>query len=1065
MRRLVLGVLMSAIALPAQAQNLVVPDARLGNEASIVEPRIGFDAIRGGATRGTGLFHSFSEFGVGDRAAVRFLVTPQIQNIFARVTGTGISNIQGSLGTRIDDAVLSTSTASLFLLNPNGIVFGPNAKLDLGGSFFATTASSFKFGEGREFSAVNPQAAPLLTVSAPIGLQFGEKVGAIAIEGAKLLPSTDAKSLSLIGGEVGIRNSTLSTISGQLDVGAVGADAFVGLVPLNIGWQADYGQVRLFRDVTIDRSQISSGARNVGDFPIFPINIQLQGQNITLTNSTFAYRYDNVNQPGLKPGAIKLDASQTIALNASNLFTDTDSSIDGASIILKADHIKLQDIEGKRSELFTTIPGNLSRRGGDIAILSNFLTIDGASIVTGTSSQGNAGNIKIDAAEQVSISAARVFPSRVYSSASKGSQGNTGDINIRTKNLFVTNGAYIALLASGQGRTGIIDIQASDQVVVTGSVLDKFPGSAGQQSYISNTQSSPPSPNGQQNNYNNSLGIKIQARSLLLEDGGKISTSIIYSNESKSIQIDAQDFVRIKGITKNPFIRSNSKPFFFNSEITSANLSGTGNSGDISIRSRSVEILGGGEISSSIININQIASNPFGNIDFQGKVGDITIEASDSVLVSGTSSKPIDPSIDAYKPSKISSDILVGNAQGGKISIKTGNLRLNEQGEISSSIYFGRGQAGEVDIEARGDITVVGSGKNIGPFSSIASSTTTLGNGNAGTVRLRAKSLNLIDGGAIIANTVGAGNAGNIFIDTQGDIFIAGISTQDVSSGITTRSVPLSSISQRRLMEAGFPVPGEQLGAGGNIEITGNTLRIFDDGLISARSAGQGAAGNIKINLRDRLIANNSNIRSTSTRTSGGNIDVAAKVVVLRNNSNIRSDSGLSASSGGNIQLQADGIVLLDDSDILAFAKNGRGGNISLLTSALLTRTYKPSEPGASLTALDTNGFVDINATGLTSGIITLPELNPLQNNRPEITPTLIDTDKVLSRSCLSRNPKTGKFYITGTGGLPLQPIDPPISTYSTLPVTTATTVAEADNLYKLPNGQIILAKACPASP
>jgi large exoprotein involved in heme utilization and adhesion len=165
-----------------------------------------------------------------------------------------------------------------------------------------------------------------------------------------------------------------------------------------------------------------------------------------------------------------------------------------------------------------------------------------------------------------------------------------------------------------------------------------------------------------------------------------------------------------------------------------------------------------------------------------------------------------------------------------------------------------------------------------------------------------------------------------------------------------------------------------------------------------------------------------------------------------------------------NINLIAkSGIVLLDDSDLLAFARDGQGGNISLFTRALLTRTYKPSDPAANLETLDKNSFVDINATGRTSGIITLPEFNPLQNNRPEITPSLIDTDNILSRSCLTRNPKTGKFVITGTGGLPIQPIDPQISTYSTLPVSTNTTLVEADNLYK--NGQIVLAKACLAAP
>ncbi|NJM47411.1 MAG: filamentous hemagglutinin N-terminal domain-containing protein [Alkalinema sp. RU_4_3] len=116
MRCFVVGVLMGAIALPAQAQNLVIPDTTLGAERSVIENRSGFDAITGGATRGTGLFHSFSEFNVGDRASVQFVVRPEIQNIFARVTGGNASNILGAIGTGIEkgDGSLTGTTASCF---------------------------------------------------------------------------------------------------------------------------------------------------------------------------------------------------------------------------------------------------------------------------------------------------------------------------------------------------------------------------------------------------------------------------------------------------------------------------------------------------------------------------------------------------------------------------------------------------------------------------------------------------------------------------------------------------------------------------------------------------------------------------------------------------------------------------------------------------------------------------------------------------------------------------------------------------------------------------------------
>ena len=69
--------------------------------------------------------------------------------------------------------------ANLFLINPNGILFGEGARLDIGGSFLATTAESILFNDNNEFSAVNPNDPPLLTINTPIGLQLGNNSGEI----------------------------------------------------------------------------------------------------------------------------------------------------------------------------------------------------------------------------------------------------------------------------------------------------------------------------------------------------------------------------------------------------------------------------------------------------------------------------------------------------------------------------------------------------------------------------------------------------------------------------------------------------------------------------------------------------------------------------------------------------------------------------------------------------------------------------------------------------------------------------------------------------------------------
>lgn len=145
-----------------EAQSQVVPDNTLGTEGSVVTPnveinRLNSDRIDGGAIKGTNLFHSFQDFNVGEGKGVYFTNPQGIENILGRVTGANRSEILGTLGV--------LGNANLFLLNPNGIVFGKNASLDVQGSFFATTAEAIALGKQGDFSATKPQQSSLLSVS------------------------------------------------------------------------------------------------------------------------------------------------------------------------------------------------------------------------------------------------------------------------------------------------------------------------------------------------------------------------------------------------------------------------------------------------------------------------------------------------------------------------------------------------------------------------------------------------------------------------------------------------------------------------------------------------------------------------------------------------------------------------------------------------------------------------------------------------------------------------------------------------------------------------------------
>jgi filamentous hemagglutinin family protein len=144
------------------------PERNLGTQVEALTPLV--DQIQGGTQQGNNLFHSFSEFNVGEGRSVYFENPAGVTNILSRVTGNDLSDILGTLGV---GAPGTLGTANLFLINPNGIIFGPNARLDVSGSFMASTASSLNFADGTHFSATNPEAPPLLTINVPLGLQLG----------------------------------------------------------------------------------------------------------------------------------------------------------------------------------------------------------------------------------------------------------------------------------------------------------------------------------------------------------------------------------------------------------------------------------------------------------------------------------------------------------------------------------------------------------------------------------------------------------------------------------------------------------------------------------------------------------------------------------------------------------------------------------------------------------------------------------------------------------------------------------------------------------------------------
>jgi filamentous hemagglutinin family protein len=250
----------------------VTPDNSLGSESSEVERGVLIqgtlgDLITGGATRGENLFHSFSEFNIGEGQRVYFANPLGIQAILSRVTGPNPSQIFGTLGVE--------GGADLFLLNPQGILFGSHARLDLAGSFQATTAQQWIFPDGQEFSAVNPQAAPLLLVRPQPNLTYNLQFsGDILNQGVLAVPQghsltlaashvTNQGQLIAPGGTVQLLGDRIEVLgTAHIDVSAEGGG---GTVRIGGGYQGQGNLPRAQETTIAPGALLEANALRVGD--------------------------------------------------------------------------------------------------------------------------------------------------------------------------------------------------------------------------------------------------------------------------------------------------------------------------------------------------------------------------------------------------------------------------------------------------------------------------------------------------------------------------------------------------------------------------------------------------------------------------------------------------------------------------------------------------------------------------------------------------------------------------------------------------------------------------------
>ncbi|BAY33525.1 filamentous hemagglutinin-like protein [Nostoc carneum NIES-2107] len=845
------------VSTPAKAQ--ITPDNTLGAEASSITPNTlingaNADLINGGAQRGGNLFHSFTEFNINDGQRVYFGNPSGVQNILTRVTGGNASNILGTLGVN--------GIANLFLINPNGIVFGQNARLDVRGSFVGTTANAVQFGNQGIFSATNPQAPPLLTVN-PSALLFNQinQSGIINRSRQLAIPG----SFYLIGGNITFDGGIAASVGNRLELGAVAGTGNVELINSGNQMQLAFPDGAPKADIVLQNNAfaVTSGGGA----------ITVNADDISLSGNSFisSVLQPGEGQPGVAAGEVVVNATGDVTLdNVSNISSRgfENSLGDTGNIVINAQSIRLTnqsiiDSNGTRNRgniilnikdyvsldnSFITTSGifNPIGKAGDITITTGNINLSNQSTISSANNgQGQGGKITLKAQEAISLSGSDISSASTASGFGQVNDLPSGDIEIKTRTLKLDgSNTLISSLNLDEGRGGNIQIFADDSILLNGLALI-LSSSTGQ---------------------GDAGNIQLETRSLTLTNGGNIGTQSAGLGNSGNLLVNASDSVTLSGTTT--FIN----PLTGDTSITGSRLTtsafGTGQSGQLTINTQRLSISDGGDITTRSGEV--------------GRGGDLTINAKDLVEVVGNS------------PNNLStiSTSTIGSGDAGSMRINTGLLSIRDGGRVLTST-FGKGNGGNLTVNANRSLELIGTSAD-GVFFSGLLSTAESSTGNAGDLTITTPDLLVRDGAQVSTGTFGAGKGGNLFVNASNKVELIGISTN-----------------------------GQTISALGT----------------SAQTGSSGNAGNLTIETKDLLVRDGATvITGTSGTGNGGNLTVNASgsVEVIGASANGLSKSRLSTSTNpgltgnaGDLTINAQNLLVRDGGVDAATFGQGKGGNLT----------------------------------------------------------------------------------------------------------------------------------------
>jgi len=885
----------------------ITPDATLGAESSLITPNtnikgIPADRIDGGAVRGTSLFHSFQDFNVGNGQRVYFASPTGIENILSRVTGNNLSNILGTLG--VDGG------ANLFLLNPNGIIFGANARLDIAGSFVASTANSVVFNNGYQFSAKNSDTPPLLTVNVPLGVQYGTNQPKATITNFGNLAV--GQNLTLDAGNLDLQ--------GQLQAG---------------------GNLILQAQDTV----------KVRDSAIAPFVASAENQLLVQGNQTvdiFALNHPN---SGFYSGG--------------DMVLRSPNSVIGDAYYSTKGNFRIEQPNGTLGNLHSPIDP-IIRASGDVSF--NDYTGGSLHIFAG-GSVTIAGTITINGTDTTNfinqtdppVPLSQTLPDGTSSVRVNGSLQPTLDIRAGTT-AFGT--PPFGCVGCPQLLPPMGPILQPTNLRLTNTPPDPPPTRA---DITINGGINITQPNGLvllTNQYQpNSLPGNIQVRIIRTDDAfGRFlgSSSSVIIDSRGDIQISRNGLIRTSSATDNAgnisLIANGS--FFVTNGGLSTRTEGLGNAGNVNIKVRGAVSLAdssfiltfagantggnGGDIniqSSSLSLTNGSQLQAYVDQGGQGKAGNVNLNILETVILSGINSQGF--------PSGIFSSVdsgTIGNA--GNITVQAGSLFLSDAAQLQAGT-IGRGNAGAINVGVANSVVLANG-------ASIESSANSGSTGNGSKIEITAKTVDITGGAQVLTGSSGTGKAGDLAITTTDSTNVNTRGLISTSSTGAGNSGNLSIITGRlNISDAGSVIGTNSLGTGnaGTLLINAtDTVTVSNQGLLTTGSLARGNSGNLSIRAR-RLDVINSGIN--------GGISTAAVGT---------------GNSGNLLVIAPDSINVLGSSNIGTFAAQGIAGSIYLETgqlsirdNSLVTSSTLGAGDAGELTVSATNSIEVVNNSKLSA--------------------------------------------------------------------------------------------------